>query len=68
MNGGSTGFAPIQVNKHTVEMNTQNHIFFVGENFLFNLLVFTVRIIKIKIAEIIATTPPSLDGIDRKIA
>lgn len=49
-------------------MNTQNLNFFVGENFLFILFLFNIRTNKIRIAATMATTPPSFDGIARKIA
>jgi hypothetical protein len=67
-NGGSTGFAPIHVSRLTKAINTQNVVFFFGENLLFNLFVFIVSTIRIKIAPTIASTPPNFDGIDRKIA
>lgn len=67
-NGGSTGLAPIQVKSPTVEMNAQNEIFFAGENFLFIVFLFRVSTRSTRIAAAIATTPPSLDGIDRRIA
>ena len=67
-NGGSTGLAPIHVNKTTKETNTQNTTFFDGSNFLLSLLVFTTRTSNTRIAATIANTPPNFDGIDRRIA
>jgi len=65
--GGSTGFAPIHVRIANVLVRNQKFIFLFGENFL--LLVFlNGRIARIAIAIARAMTPPSFDGIDRKIA
>lgn len=66
--GGSTGFAPIHVRISTVDTNTQNVVFFRGENFLFNFCEDKDITINPRIDPAIATTPPSFDGIERKIA
>jgi len=59
--------APIQVKIINVLVRNQKLIFLFGENFL--LLVFFVgRIIRIKMAMARAVTPPSFDGIDRRMA
>ena len=50
----------------TDEMNNQNFVFFAGENFVDFDFVLT-RITSIKIEAARATTPPSFDGIDRRI-
>lgn len=50
----------------TDEMNNQNFVFFVGENFVdFDFVL--VRTVSIKIEAASANTPPSFDGIDRRI-
>lgn len=65
--GGSTGFAPIHVRITKVLARIQNFAFFWGRNFVLFvfLLIMTRRII---IDARSAITPPSFDGIDRKIA
>lgn len=68
LNGGSTGFAPIHVSRVAVTRNTQNINFFTGLNLLFLDDFFNVRTPMITMAATIASTPPSFDGIDRKIA
>lgn len=67
-NGGSTGLAPIHVSRITRVTKIQNMAFFLGENFLFSLFDFITSTSRIKIAPTIAKTPPSLDGIDRRMA
>ena len=67
-NGGSTGLAPIQVSNITTTMNLQYTALPVGLNFLLILFSLKHRTKNTKIAATIATTPPSLEGIDRKIA
>lgn len=68
--GGSTGQDPMKVNKINVLMKTQKKIFFEGLVLNDLNLGFTVkgrkRIIKIDMTS--AMTPPSLLGIERKIA
>lgn len=78
LNGGSTGLAPIHVSRHLIVTNLQNNNFFAGLNLLFIMKFFLsvifigffliVNTMMIRIAATIASTPPSLDGIDRKIA
>jgi len=50
----------------TDDVNNQNFIFFMGENFVDFDFVFT-KIASIRIEAARATTPPSFDGIDRRI-
>lgn len=68
--GGSTGCPPIHVSKINVEMSIQNSICEIG--YIVVLLEFCENergsVNKMKIAENIATTPPNLFGIDRRIA
>jgi hypothetical protein len=65
--GGSTGLAPIQVRRRVVATKVQNFIFFNGLNFLdFDLFLDSTIRNATDIAS--ATTPPSFDGIDRRIA
>lgn len=66
--GVSTGFAPIHVKSKTLNTSIQNRDFFNGENFLLNLLLFKHGIIKHKMAISMAITPPSFEGIARRIA
>lgn len=66
--GGSTGLAPIHVRSPTIVISLQNIAFFVGENFLFVFSFLTTITAKIIIEHSIASTPPSFDGIDRKMA
>ena len=64
--GLSTVFAPIHVRTSTVEQNSQNIIFLAGLNFVLTFF-FTARMARIRIEATSATTPPSFDGIDRKM-
>jgi len=66
--GCSTGFAPTHVRITVRAINVHIVIFFRGENFFMSLFSFRTRVDKIKIAPIMAKTPPSFDGIDRRIA
>lgn len=68
MKGGSTGLAPIQVNMKNNLTSTQNDVFFLGVNFLFSLLSFKHKVNSTSTEHTMATTPPSFDGIDRRIA
>ena len=65
-NGLSTVLAPIHVRISTVEENNQNVVFFKGLNFVLTFF-FITRIDMIMIEAARATTPPSLDGMDRRI-
>lgn len=60
--------APIHVNKQTKAAHTQNTSFFTGENFLLRLFFFIVSVSSTKIEPAIATTPPSFEGMARRIA
>jgi len=64
--GLSTVLAPIQVRIRTVEQNTQNMTFFCGLNFVL-ILFFVDKTISIKIDATSAITPPSFDGMDRRM-
>jgi len=64
--GLSTVFAPIHVNTKITEIKNQNLNFLKGRNFLLFLFPKT-KIDKIKIEAAKARTPPSLEGIDRRI-
>lgn len=67
--GGSTGLAPIQVSTRNEDLKTQNIIFLSGLNFddkLFLVLSGRKAITKIDITK--AMTPPSLLGMDRRMA
>lgn len=68
INGGSTGLAPIHVNIKNSLTSVQNDIFFIGANFLFNLFFFKHNVASTSTEHTMATTPPSFDGIDRRIA
>ena len=50
----------------TVEVKNQNFIFLLGRNFVEEFF-FVVRVDKIRIDIARATTPPSFEGIDRRI-
>jgi len=65
--GGSTGLAPIHVRTRKILTNVQNFNFDEGLN-LFVFIFISGRIMKIKIDASKAITPPSFDGIDRRIA
>lgn len=69
-NGSSTGFAPIHVNRIVVFRYIQNIICLIGYiDILLNFLFIEIGlIIKIEIDITSAITPPSLLGIDRRIA
>jgi hypothetical protein len=67
--GGSTGLAPIQVSTVKIEKNVHMIAFALGKNledFIVFLFVISSRSAKIDASS--ANTPPSLDGIDRRIA
>lgn len=64
--GFSTGLAPIQVKMQIIEIKIQNLIFFVGLNFD-GLDFERTKIAGIKTDKARAITPPSFDGIDRRI-
>jgi len=66
-NGASTGLAPIQVRMMNTLMKDQNFSFERG----LNLLVFFLirgRVMNTMMDASKATTPPSFDGIDRRMA
>ena len=68
--GSSTGQPPIQVRMRRLAENSQNKIWLGMENAIprdFGLAV-NGKVIKMRMAENIAITPPSLLGIDRRIA
>lgn len=60
--------APIHVRSLTRATNLQNKVFLEGENFLFIFSFFIVITPKIKMEHSIATTPPNLEGMDRRMA
>lgn len=67
--GASTGFAPAQVKIQNKIANDQKEIFLVGENLDLSVYLFLngkIEIIRIERTK--AITPPSLLGIDRRIA
>ena len=66
-NGGSTGLAPIHVRIIKILTNDQNFSLDDGLNFLVFAFI-SGRVAKTAIEAIRATTPPSFDGIDRRIA
>jgi hypothetical protein len=70
MNGGSTGFPPIHVNKHHDDTRSQNKIWLSGYSELLINLAFMVNgsLNKINRAIASAITPPSLLGIERRMA
>lgn len=70
MNGGSTGCPPIQVSTSVLAIKSQNSVCVIGRRDRLRCLeVCRVGIIiRIKIDASRAITPPSLFGIDRKIA
>lgn len=65
--GGSTGLAPIHVRMIRILIKDQNFVFLLGENFVLFGFIFIV-ISKIAMDITNATTPPSFEGIDRRIA
>jgi hypothetical protein len=65
--GGSTGFAPIHVSSKVVATKVQNFVFLVGENFL-DFDLFVVSTMRNATDPARAMTPPSLEGIERRIA
>jgi hypothetical protein len=65
-NGLSTVFAPIQVRITTVEEKSQNVAFLIGLNFVLTFF-FITRVAKIMMEAASAITPPSFDGMDRRI-
>jgi len=68
-NGYSTGFAPIQVRMMNVILINQKVIFFIMSNFIeISFWFLKDKITKIRIEATKAMTPPSLLGIDRKMA
>jgi len=68
--GLSAGFCPIQPNKIKSETKNQKQVANMGLKLLLLISEVFIKgiIIKTKIALIIATTPPNLFGIQRKIA
>ena len=66
--GVSTGLAPIHVKRREILINIQNFDFFEGLNFLLMVFFLNISRSKIKIAAPMAITPPSFDGIARKMA
>lgn len=70
MYGSSTGRPPIQVKRRQSTTNIQNRIWFSGKNAnpRRSLGCVNGRENRIKIAENIAITPPSLFGMDRRMA
>lgn len=68
-NGGSTGHAPMKVRIEKSEEKHQNALLLEGKNFFLAFFVFaTLMILRDKIDMRRATTPPSLLGIERRIA
>jgi len=65
-NGGSTGFAPIHVRIMITLVKNQNFVFFCVLNFVDVFFVFIITV-RIMIDAPRAITPPSFDGIDRRI-
>jgi len=65
-NGASTGFAPIHVKIVIILTIIQNFVFICVVNFVDFFFVFTITV-RIIIDATKAMTPPSFDGIDRKI-
>lgn len=57
--------APIHVRIVTTEVNAQNFDFVIGLNFMVSPF-FGIKITKIKIDATSATTPPNLEGMDRR--
>jgi len=67
--GGSTGFAPIQVRIRRVLTSIHVIIIFTGFSFFGFFFVFLfIGIINLNTEASRATTPPSFEGIERKIA
>jgi hypothetical protein len=67
--GGSTGFLPTNVRIIKTEENDQYLAFLIGENFLLEFdILFNGKISKTATDIIRAITPPTFDGIERKIA
>jgi hypothetical protein len=64
--GDSTAFAPIHVKTIRIVIRNQKLVFFEKQNFV-GLFLFNNRGMKIKIEVPNATTPPSFEGMDRKI-
>jgi len=64
--GSSTGLAPIQVNRIRAASKDQNFNFFNGLNFDLDFLLIVIARIMMEARR--ATTPPSLEGIERRIA
>lgn len=64
--GGSIGLAPIQ--DKVMKDRVSTHVFFISVGAVFTDLFFFVAFAMIKIDMASARTPPSLDGIDRRIA
>ena len=68
-NGGSTGFAPIHVRMPRVAISVISIIFLRGLYFVDVVVSFFIDgVVNTAIDMASATTPPSLDGIDRQIA
>ena len=67
--GGSTGFAPIHVRSVAVAASVQNFTFLVGSVFdVCFFFLFVIGTSRIRIDMTRAMTPPSFDGIERRIA
>lgn len=68
-NGGSTGFAPIQVRILSVAIRIAIIVFFIGLYFIDRVFsFFMVGIANTVIDMARAITPPNFDGIERRIA
>jgi len=59
--------APIQVRIIMIEINNQNFIFMMGLN-LFDIIFVFTKYVKLRIEAARAMTPPSFEGIARRIA
>ena len=68
MNGISTGFIPSQVKNKKMSVKYQNKLFLMNILLYCLFLFFKLRINIIAMEAIRANTPPSLFGIDRRIA
>ena len=68
-NGGSTGFPPIHVRVRKVPRIDHRIVFLIGENFVDKIFEdLSGRMNRIAIDNTRAITPPSLLGMDRRIA
>jgi len=66
-NGGSTGFAPIHVSRKKILTKDQNFSLDNGLNF-FDFVFIKGRIANTRMDARRATTPPSFEGIERRMA